>query len=135
MVRERPAAEPPLVALRETVVDWFTETGAAPTLLVSGPPKGMHEEHHEAHALKNDLENAITDAFMDRLVAAGADPEARSTLLRAAVQARAGVSAIRGMMVAYPVGGGECGEERGMGPLPVKELTELVRQAFAALES
>ena len=40
------------------------------------------------------------------------------------------------MMIAYPAGGGaaECGEESGLGPLPVEQLTELVRQAFAALE-
>ena len=135
-LRERPAAEPPLVALRETFVDWLIETGSAPTILVSGPPKAAHGEHHEAHALKHDLEDAITEAFLDRLAAAGADRTARPTVLRAAVQAGAGVSTIRGMMIAYPAGGGaaECGEESGLGPLPVKQLTELVRQAFAALE-
>ena len=135
-VVDRPAAESLLTALLEAMLDWLAETGAAPTILVSGPPKSSNDVHQEAHTLKNDLEVAITDAFMDRLVAAGADREAPPTLLRAAVQARAGVSAIRGMMVAYPAGGGtECREERGIGPLSVKELSELVRQAFAALES
>lgn len=134
-VRARPAGEAPLTALLEAMVDWLTETGSAPTLLVSGPPKTTHDEHREAHALKNELEGAITDAFLDRLAAAGADPKDRPTLLRAAVQARAGVSAIRGMMVAYPAEGEpECGEERGLGPLSVAQLTELVRLAFAALE-
>ena len=134
-VRERPAAEVPLTALREAIVDWLTETGAAPTMLVSGPPMTSQDEHREAHALKNELESAITDAFLDRLAASGADPKAPPTLLRAAVQARAGVSAIRGMMIAYPAGDGEveCGPERGMGPVPVEQLTELLRQAFAAL--
>jgi hypothetical protein len=69
--------------LREAIVDWLTETGSAPTILVSGPPKSSHDERQEAHALKNDLEVAITDVFVDRLAAAGADPKARPTLLRA----------------------------------------------------
>ena len=135
-VRERPTEEPLLTALREAMVDWLTETGSAPTILVTGPPKFSHDEHQEAHALKSDLEVAITDAFLDRLAAAGADPKARPTVLRAAVQAGAGVSVIRGMMIAYPADGGiECTMERGLGPRSVTELTEIVREAFAALES
>ena len=60
----------------------------------------------------------------------------RPTVLRAAVQAGAGVSVIRGMMIAYPADGGtEGATERGMGPRSVTELTEIVREAFAALES
>jgi AcrR family transcriptional regulator len=135
-VRERPTEEPLLTALREAMVDWLTETGSAPTILVTGPPKSSHDERQEAHALKNDLEVAITDAFLDRLAAAGADPKARPTVLRAAVQAGAGVSVIRGMMIAYPADGGtECTMERGLGPRSVAELTQIVREAFAALES
>jgi AcrR family transcriptional regulator len=136
-VRERPAEEVPLTALREAIVDWLIETGAAPTMLVSGPPMTNQDEHREAHALKNELEGAITDAFLDRLAASGADPKDPPTLLRAAVQARAGVSAIRGLMIAYPADGDidvECAKERGMGPVPVERLTELLRQAFAALK-
>jgi len=137
-VRERPAAEAPLTALREAMLTWLAETGSAPTILVSGPPKSTNRQADEAHALKNDLERAITEVFLDRLEAAGADRKARSTVLRAAVQARAGVSAIRGMMIAYP-GGGECGAEDLMTVDPVRtrsieELTGLVREAFAALE-
>ena len=137
-VRERPAAEAPLTALREAMLTWLAETGSAPTILVSGPPKSTNRQADEAHALKNDLERAITEVFLDRLEAAGGDRKARSTVLRAAVQARAGVSAIRGMMIAYP-GGGECGAEDLMTVDPVRtrsieELTGLVREAFAALE-
>lgn len=140
MVRERPIEEPPLTALREAILDWLTETGSAPTILVTGPPKSSHshshDEHQEAYALKRDLEVAITDAFVDRLAAAGADPKAPPTLLRAAVQAGAGVSVIRAMMIAYPADGAtECATERGMGPRSVTELTEIVREAFAALDS
>ena len=134
-VRDRPRAEPPLAALREGMVDWLTATGSAPTILVSGPPKSHPDEHHEAHALKNDLENAFTDALLDRAQAAGEDRTSQPTLLRAAVQARAAVSAIRGIMIAYPAARAEpgCIEERGLGPRPITELTDLLRQAFAAL--
>jgi AcrR family transcriptional regulator len=133
-VRDRPAAEPPLTALREGMVDWLTATGSAPTILVSGPPKSPSTEHYEAHALKNDLENAFTETLLDRFEAGGDDRASRETVLRAAVQARAGVSAIRGLMIAYPAGGGECGEGRGIGPLSIPELSVLLRKAFAALE-
>ena len=141
-VRERPAAEGLLTALCEAIVDWFGETGAAPSILVSGPPKSGHEEAAEAHALMNDLEHAITDAFLDRLEAAGADRRARSTVLRAAVQARAGVSALRGMIIVYPAGSG-LGDECGPGQLTraepvrtlsIEEISDLVREAFAALQ-
>ena len=139
MVRERPIEEQPLTALREAMVAWLAETGSAPTILVTGPPKSSQNELLEAHALKSDLEVAITDVFLDRLAAAGADPKARPTLLRAAVQAGAGVSVIRGMMIAYPAdpadGGTECATERGMGARSVTELAEIVREAFTALES
>lgn len=139
-VRSRPATEAPLTALREAILTWLGETGAAPTILVSGPPKSTHQNMHEAHALKNDLEHAVTDAFLDRLAAGGADRDDRSTLLRAAVQARAGVSAIRGMMIAYPAWDGECGLEAiaqvdRVRARSVEEITELVREAFAALEA
>ena len=94
-VRDIAAAEGLLTALCEAIVDWLGETGAAPSILVSGPPKSGHQEAAEAHALMNDLENAVTDAFLDRLEAVGADRRARSTVLRAAVQARRGVGAAR----------------------------------------
>jgi AcrR family transcriptional regulator len=155
-VRARPAAEPPLVALREAIVDWLTETGTTPTILVTGPPKETQHHSMEAHALQHDLELAIIEAFLDRLAAAGADRTARSTLLRAAVQAGAGVSALRGLMIADPAcaadlpdaaddatacagsfaakqlkGRRPAGEE----PKPTAaEVVARVREAFAALE-
>jgi AcrR family transcriptional regulator len=101
-VRARPAGEAPLVALRETIVTWLGETGTPPTILISGPPKGTEEHNRETHALMAYLEDAVTQAFLDRSEAAGQDPSAASTLLRAAVQARAGVAALRGIMIAYP---------------------------------
>lgn len=101
-VRARPGGETQLVALREAIVAWLGETGAPPTILISGPPKGSEEHHKEAHALLNDLEKAVTEAFLDRSAAAGADRSAPTTLMRAAVQARAGVSVLRGMMIAFP---------------------------------
>jgi AcrR family transcriptional regulator len=100
-VRRRPAGEPELTALCEVIVAWLEQTGTTPTILVSGPLKG--ERHQvEAHALKMDLEGAITEAFLDRLEAAGADRHAAPTVLRAAVEAGAGVAALRGLLIAYP---------------------------------
>jgi AcrR family transcriptional regulator len=143
-VRDRPAHEAPRVALREAILDWLAETGTLPTILVSGPPKSSERHAEEAHALLDDLENAVTDAFLDRLAEAGADRANPSTRLRAAVQARAGVSALRGMMIVFPGGTGDSATA-GCGPVPddisepirarsTEEVSDLVRQAFAALE-
>jgi AcrR family transcriptional regulator len=143
-VRARPADEAPRVALREAILAWLAETGALPTILISGPPKSSERHAEEAHALLDDLENAVTDAFLDRFAAAGADRANPSTRLRAAVQARAGVSALRGMMIVFPGGTADsaapgCGPGSGGISEPVRarsteEVLDLVRQAFAALE-
>ena len=142
-VRARPAREKPLAALREAIAAWLLETGAPPTILISGPPKGSEEHNKEAHALMGDLEDAVTEAFLDRSAAAGADRTAPATLMRAAIQARAGVSAIRGMMIAYPGAhpdaggrGGEChgGIPAGGRAPTIEEVTALLREAFAALD-
>ncbi len=123
-IRARPAAEPPLTALCEAIVGWLEETGTTPTILVSGPPKDSEWRKVEAHALQNDLEEAITRAFLDRLEAAGSDREASPTRLRAVIQARAGVAALRGLMYVHPGGGSGA-----------SDMTRLIREAFAALES
>jgi AcrR family transcriptional regulator len=142
-VRARPAGEAPLVALREAIVTWLGDTGAPPTILISGPPKDSEEHHREAHALLGDLENAVTEAFLDRAAASGADRSAPTTLMRAAVQARAGVSVLRGMMIAFPGSHRTAGTldacgaiaPGGPGRAPtLDEVTALVREAFAALE-
>ena len=137
-VRERPAAEPLLTALLEAILEWLDETGAPPTILVAGPQKPPGQQHGEGHVLVHDVEAAIAGAFLDRLVAAGAEGAARATLLRAAVQANAGVGAIRGMMTASPQGDPcEPGRPLGQpgGGRSTKEVANLLREAFAALES
>jgi AcrR family transcriptional regulator len=123
-VRARPTAEPPLTALREAIVAWLEETGTTPTILVSGPPKSSERQHVEAHALQGDLEDAITQAFLDRLEAAGGDREANLIRLQAVVQARAGVAALRGLMYVHPGG-----------LSAASDTANLVREAFTALES
>jgi AcrR family transcriptional regulator len=114
-VRRRPAGEPELTALCEVIVAWLEKTGTTPTILVSGPLRD--ERHHvEAHALKLDLESAITEAFLDRLEAAGADRHAAPTVLRATVEAGAGVAALRGFMIAYPGDGSGAAPCTGVDP-------------------
>ncbi|MBR7834227.1 TetR family transcriptional regulator [Actinospica durhamensis] len=122
-VRGRPATEAPLTALREAIVAWLERTGTTPTILVSGPPKGSERQHLEGHALQVDLEDAITEAFLDRLEAAGADRHASPTVLRAAVQARAGVAALRGLMLVHSDDASAAAD-----------MARLVRDAFMALE-
>jgi AcrR family transcriptional regulator len=123
-VRGRPAAEPPLTALREAIVDWLEETGTTPTILVTGPIKGSDQQHPQGHALQADLEAAITEAFLDRLEAAGAERSANQTMLRAAVQARAGVGALRALIHVHRDGASGAAD-----------MARLVRDAFTALEA
>ena len=77
-LRERPAAEPPLVALRETLSIGSSRPAPHRPSWSAARRRRTHGEHHEAHALKNDLEDAITEAFLDRLAAAGADRDGAS---------------------------------------------------------
>lgn len=135
-VRKRPADESLYTAFCEAMVDWLTETNTTPTILISGAPKidGRHEDG--VRSLEKELEDAVTQAFLDRLEATGADRGDRLTLLRATVQARAGVSAVRGMVMASKAA--RC-EEGAPDPEPVRastieELKAQLREAFAMLE-
>jgi AcrR family transcriptional regulator len=136
LVRERPAEEPLFTAFCEAMVDWLTATNTAPAILISGPPKNDALHVASVWALENDLEDALTEAFLDRLEAAGADRGDRLSVLRATVQARAGVSAVRGMVIAS--NGERCdgpamSSESGRAP-SVDELKDQLREAFSMLE-
>lgn len=137
-VREHPAGDPLLAALRTAILDWLDETGAPPTILVTGPPTALDRHHNEAHTLIKDLEESLTDAFLDRLEAEGQDRGDRSVLLRAAVQARAGVAVLRSMVLIVP-GRTRCGTDVPATPagpaLSNDQAKQLVCDAFAALES
>ena len=136
VVRERPAAESPLVALREAILAWLAATGTPPTILIIGPSKATGWPEENVRALQHDLEDAVTLVFLARLEAAGAERGARATVLRAAVQARAGVAAVRGMVIAT-VYGGQCDGpaviEQPGGAASVEEISELIREAFGML--
>jgi len=137
MVRERPAAESPLTAFREAIVAWLAATGTPPTILVSGPAKSPGWQEDSVRALESDLEDALTRVFLDRFEAAGAERAARTTVLRAAILARAGVAAVRGMVVAAihdeSCGAAAQGAKPG-GAASAEEISESIREAFAILE-
>lgn len=136
-VRERPAEEALLAALRSAILDWLDETGSPPTILVAGPPKSSEHDQNEAHALVSDLEDSLTRAFSDRLEAAGEDLTDRLVVLRAAIQARAGVAAVRGMVL-FLTGEKPCEAQAPATPpgpgASNEEVKQLVREAFAALD-
>jgi AcrR family transcriptional regulator len=137
LVRARPAEESLLTALCEAIAGWLTETGTPPTILISGPPKKDGQHMENAWALQSDLEDAVTEAFLDRLEAAGADRGDRRSVLRAAVQARAGVAAIRGMfMVAKRGWCDDAPPILGQGRAPsIDELKVQLRESFSMLEA
>ncbi|SEK27626.1 TetR/AcrR family transcriptional regulator [Streptacidiphilus jiangxiensis] len=131
-IRERPAAEPLLDALRESVLEVARRNGANPAVLLaaSGPlrvvtgTEGRGDGRGDRHLLY-DMEEAVAAAFTERLLRGG--EAADVARLRASVFSRAGVGVLRAVRLAY-------------GRLPEADRAaldpaELVRQAFACLEA
>ncbi|WP_052440520.1 TetR/AcrR family transcriptional regulator [Streptacidiphilus anmyonensis] len=127
----RPSAEPPLVALRNAVLEVARRNGTNPAVLLagSGPLRGITRADGRADGrgdkhLLYDMEQAVAAAFTDRLLRGSGDPA--SVALRASVLSRAGVGVLRAVRLAY-------------GSLPETERSlvdpvDLVRDAFACLD-
>ncbi|MCQ4079964.1 TetR family transcriptional regulator [Streptomyces sp. RB6PN25] len=128
-VRERPAEEPPVTALCNAVIELLDEYGSTPAMLVTGVPVRLGPTVRGDRFILFDLEEAVTEAVLDRLAAAGADPAARATRLRAAVQARAGVSALRALRVVQARDAASAAADAASA-----DVVALVREAFAALD-
>jgi AcrR family transcriptional regulator len=126
-IRERPAAEPPLAALRNAVLEVARRNGANPAVLLAAsgplrvvtPTDGRGDRH-----LLYDMEEAVAGAFAERLRREGG--EAASVALRASVLSRAGVGVLRAVRLSY----GRLPEAKRSFVDPV----ELVREAFACLD-
>jgi AcrR family transcriptional regulator len=127
-IRERPAAEALLEALRESVLEVARRNGANPAVLLaaSGPLRVVNQaEGRGDRHLLYDMEEAVAAAFTDRLLRRG--EAAGAAALRASVLSRAGVGVLRAVRLAY-------------GRLPeadrsVLDPADLVRQAFTVLET
>jgi AcrR family transcriptional regulator len=127
-IRARPAAEPPLTALRNAVLELAQRQGANPAVLLAGPmPLRTDPTSRGDRFLLFDLEEAVASAFLARLTPPGADPRAVAgeTALRVAVLSRAGVAVMRAVRISY----GRLPEAER----PGADVTELVHAAFAAL--
>ncbi|GAB2699990.1 TetR/AcrR family transcriptional regulator [Kitasatospora kifunensis] len=125
----RPAAEPPLAALREATLALLAQHADAPPLLLLGPrPLSADPTSRGDRFLLFDLEEAIAAAFLARLApgtGAEAEPD-EDLILRAAVLSRAGMSVLRAIRVTY-----SRLPEPGRASL---DLVDFVRRAFTALE-
>ncbi|WP_211786124.1 TetR/AcrR family transcriptional regulator [Kitasatospora viridis] len=98
-IRNRPAAEPPLAALREAVLELATWHHTAPAMLLVGPqPLPPDLTSRGGRFLLFDLEQEVVDALQFRI--APADPT-REQALRASVLGRAGVGALRAVRLTY----------------------------------
>jgi AcrR family transcriptional regulator len=124
-IRIRPAAESPLVALRESILVLTRRYDALPAILLVGPyPLTIDPTSRGDRFLLFDLEEGISAAFLDRLAPAAAEPDA-GVVLRAAVLARAGVGAMRVVRLTY-LGLPDAQRENA-------DLADLLHRAFAAL--
>jgi AcrR family transcriptional regulator len=122
-IRKRPAGEPPLVALREAVLDLATWHTTTPAMLLVGPqPLTPDLASRGGRFLLFDLEEAVIGAFLDR---SGIPEPSLEDQLRAAALGRAGVAALRSVRVVYT--GLPEPERLGL------NVAALVRTAFAAL--
>ncbi|MDH6118458.1 TetR/AcrR family transcriptional regulator [Kitasatospora sp. GAS204B] len=124
-IRIRPAAEPPLAALREAILELARRYDALPAILLVGPyPLTADPTSRGDRLLLLDLEEAISAAFLDRLALAQSDPDT-GAVLRAAVLARAGVGVLRVVRLTYH----EMSDAQREG----LNLADLLHRAFAAL--
>jgi AcrR family transcriptional regulator len=129
-IRDRPAAEPPLAALRNAVLEVAHRNGTNPAVLLagSGPlhvvarTEGARGDKH----LLSYMEEAVADAFAERLLRERADGGGASVAMRASVLSRAGVGVLRAVRLAY---GSVPEAER-----PSVDPVELLREAFACLD-
>ncbi|WP_052433918.1 TetR/AcrR family transcriptional regulator [Streptacidiphilus melanogenes] len=130
-IRDRPASEPPLLALRNAVLEVARRHGTNPAVLLagSGPvhgitrPDGRTDGRGDKHLL-HDMEQAVAVAFTERLSREGGEPGA--VALRASVLSRAGVGVLRAVRLAY----GSVPETERLLVDPV----DLVERAFACLD-
>ncbi|MCX4745709.1 TetR family transcriptional regulator [Kitasatospora sp. NBC_01287] len=138
-ISARPAAEPPLAALREAVLELSRRYDTVPAILLVGPqPLTPHPTSRGDRFLLFDLEEAVAAAFLARLAPAvdgGADggpdggpdsaPEA-AAVLRAAVLSRAGVGVLRAIRLTY--------NRMSLAQRESLDLAAFACQAFAELE-
>ncbi|MFE9429154.1 TetR/AcrR family transcriptional regulator [Kitasatospora sp. NPDC006697] len=119
----RPAAEPPLVALREAVLELAATDHTAPAVLLVGPQPFVPEPTTKGDRfLLFDLEEAVAGAFLTR---AGHTDPGLDERLWAASLGRAGVAALRSVRLVFTR---LTPEQQAVTDVPV-----LVRTAFAAL--
>ncbi|QIQ06549.1 TetR/AcrR family transcriptional regulator [Streptomyces liangshanensis] len=124
LLRERPAAEAPYRAMCNAVLTLAAEYEVPPAIFMTGSPKDLTPTSSRTdRLLLRDLEHAVTAAIEERL---GAGPDSPELRLRAAVKARAGVAALRGLLAVQTPNTLTTG-------LTMKQLTALVQDAFAAL--
>jgi len=124
-VRDRPAAESSYTAMRNAVLGLLNVYGAAPAVLTSGT--SLQATSRGDRYLLFDIEEAVTTAILDRLTAAGSDTTAPGVRLRAAVQAKAGVAAMRAIRTVYPT--------LAAAGSTANDAATLVHEAFVALEN
>lgn len=125
-IRKRPAAESVLLALRNALLLDLGPRDERTAILLAGPQRlGPTQVGRGEQLLLHDMEEAVTDAFLDRLAASGADPAEATTRLRAAVLAKAGVGILRAIRTTYTRLPAHARAEL--------DLTDFAHQAFAVI--
>ncbi len=117
----RPAAEPPLVAFRNAVVELARAGTGGLTVLFRGPPALRPERPRDSvRGLLFMLEQGLAEPLFTRIRPAG------GTRFQAEVLARAAVGALRTCLIAYHLAGGPA-------RVPPKQLRNMIAEAFDVL--
>ncbi|WP_328783178.1 TetR family transcriptional regulator [Streptomyces canus] len=97
----RPADEPPLLALRNTVIELIGRDDIRASFLVGRQPMPVTPKTLGERFLLFEVEEAVAAAFLTRATAPDADPQDPEHQLRASILARAGVGVLRALRLAY----------------------------------
>ena len=125
----RPADEAPYQALRMAVLDLVGQHDVPPAVFITGSPGRLSPDEpapRHDHFLLSDMEESIAEVLAERLRTTDGG-EDRLLALRAAVKARAGLAALRGLIAVDS-------STPGAGTLSIEDLTLRVNEAFLALE-
>jgi len=129
LLRDRPADEAPYQALRMAVLDLVGQHDVPPAVFITGSPGRLSPDEpapRHDHFLLSDMEESIAEVLAERLRTTDGG-EDRLLALRAAVKARAGLAALRGLIAVDS-------STPGAGTLSIEDLTLRVNEAFLALE-
>ncbi|MEV6115273.1 hypothetical protein AB0L59_22865 [Streptomyces sp. NPDC052109] len=128
-ILRRPADEPPLTAVHNSLLVAAGELdGGLAILFVGAPPRALTGQTRRTHVL-TEFEDGIMSALAERFAEHDPEERAQRRALRASVLARASLAAVRSALIMYTQGDEEAGSRR------IEDFPALLDEAFAVLRT